>query len=29
MDETGEVVEAMKDIVRRLREISPLKRGGK
>ncbi|OPX58353.1 MAG: putative cysteine desulfurase 2 [Methanomassiliicoccales archaeon PtaB.Bin134] len=28
-EEAGEVVEAMKDIVRRLREISPLKRGGK
>lgn len=29
MEETKEVVEAMKDIVNRLREISPLKRGGK
>ena len=29
LEEAGEVVEAMKDIVRRLREISPLKRGGK
>ncbi|MCX6650518.1 MAG: cysteine desulfurase family protein [Methanomassiliicoccales archaeon] len=29
LEETGEVVEAMKDIVKRLREISPLKRGGK
>lgn len=29
MEETKEVVEAMKDIVKRLREISPLKRGGK
>lgn len=28
-EETDEVVEAMKDIVKRLREISPLKRGGK
>lgn len=28
MEETKEVVEAMKDIVNRLREISPLKRGG-
>ncbi len=29
LEEAGEVVEAMRDIVRRLREISPLKRGGK
>jgi len=29
MEEAQEVVEAMKDIVNRLREISPLKRGGK
>lgn len=29
MDETREVVDAMKDIVKRLREISPLRKGGK
>jgi len=29
VEEAQEVVEAMKDIVKRLREISPLKRGGK